>query len=324
MALMERERMFELVQAKLRAGGRALWLGPGAPDALEGDVVRMAGEQPWQPQDYLSAVPAACFDAVILDGSVGRMEWVVGLARRALRWHGVLLRNLDGWRLYHKRPGWLLLSSPRCGTHMVYRALNQHSALRCLGEAFCPTHEAGRHMLTDVQAVLELAWPTPDHGVAAHAYIGMVSGPFRAHPVFTDLWERLPRKLRVVRLQRRNLLARHVSHLAARQSGRFEGGSPPAVSVRERELLQDITATREAWRRAAARFPDSIVVHYEDLLTDWGAEMARIQTHLDAAAEDLPQVTEKTGGALLRDRVENFVELRHRLRDKVPPEWFDE
>lgn len=232
--------------------------------------------------------------------------------------------------IWRKEPGWLLSSYPRTGTHMLITALDQHPDLSCLGEVFNPNHPAGAHGMTSTQQVLEACWPGPNYGFAMHCYIARKGGASGFQPPqkpFRDVWDHLPPIAKAVCIRRRNLLARHVSHVKANETkiwfGSRKGPNKKAVRVDPVKALRDIAFVQECWRQQDAFFKVKHVVWYEDLVEKFDEVCRGVQAFLGVTTMSIAPTTTKLGRPL-RDDVENFGYLRQALAGKVPDAWFKE
>ena len=213
-------------------------------------------------------------------------------------------------------PGFLISSYPRCGTHMLVSALQKHPDLTVHGEVFCPTAIDGDHGITETSKVLGEFWDGPMTGFAAHAYIGRHNRVFKANPrIFGDLWQKLPKNIPVISLRRKDLLARHVSHLRAQKQKdwvRFSGRGNKrfTVKVDPTRLKTDAQDVKECWRKVDVEYPNREVVFYEDLVHNWEETIARV---LDAIgcdrAELSPETQRQNPPFVLTEDVKNFEQI---------------
>lgn len=313
------------------------------------------------PSAFITGCTPQTYDVIICtDWQIhGDKLELLAQSRKALRWHGKLVLTCPateeanrlaramvwhsewqydlGTSIAHrsfawvKRPGWLLSSFPRCGTHMLITALDRHPALSCLGEVFNPTHPAGTHGLTTTQQILEACWASPTYGFAMHCYLGRKGGApgFQApHKSFPHVWAHLPRDIPVISCRRRNLLAKHVSHAKANQTKvwfNFGQAGPVRQSVRidPAKFLKDMEFTKNCWQASEEVWPHQHIVYYEDLAHATEATLRGVQEYLGVEPVALTPRTVKLGRTL-REDVENFGPLRQALAGKIPDEWFKE
>lgn len=128
----------------------------------------------------------------------------------------------------------VLISYPRSGTHLLRTALESHPAVRCQAEPFNSDDRRLPYDLeTATQEILarwvfsdDLAAGTRAAGFVLQAYhpFGLAAFPgIRENPSWSNVWELLRRRegLAVIHLRRRDLLARHLSHLTSRATGKW-------------------------------------------------------------------------------------------------------
>jgi LPS sulfotransferase NodH len=172
------------------------------------------------------------------------------------------------------------------------------------------------------------------HPHALEAFPGI-----RANPDWADVWPRLAAldDLRVIHLQRHDLLARHLSHRMARTTGAWHAWDPSAVDavthltgrppdaqmgrttgVRPRlvidpdQLAIDF-AEVERWRRAAeeALAGRSLLrLDYEELCGDFNAAARRVQDFLGVAPLPLRPAVAKLEERSPEQAIENYAELK--------------
>lgn len=273
------------------------------------------------PDSYVAAVRLQYFVAVFLQNPDAVYSWQLR-ARRALTWNGGLYGFGDQQQdvtTYEKQIGWMLMSYPRCGTHMLVSALNSHPKLTCYGEAFNPAAPAGSHVFDTVQQVLEKSWPTPKTGFAVHASIDRMGHPLNMaesmHGV-TDFWKIIPDYTPTILLTRRNLLARYVSQLTAMKTGVWNSTDQEkrnnvyaSVYVDLEAFKRDMKYVQDCWDHAAAYFKYSCSVVYEDLLTDFDGSMRKIQEYLQVPYVQLQPETVKLAVSM-EETIENYVQVR--------------
>jgi len=219
-----------------------------------------------------------------------------------------------------KKPiGWMIASYPRCGTHMLVTALDSHSELRCNAEAFNPSAMCGSHRFETVQQVLENSWPDGSTGFAIHSSIDR-EGHSLSMPesVFghSKFWSLVPNYTPTILVRRKNLLARYVSQLVAMSTGLWnstdsskEGESFASVYVDIKEFEQDMRFVKDCWDNAAAHFRYSVVVDYEDMVTDFDVVSRRVQQFLGVSYEPIQPATVKLAVSM-EETVENYVQVR--------------
>lgn len=264
------------------------------------------------------------------------------LCRRVLAWNGKLhtttcppassdysearlsITNKDvdsKYTLYSmiKPIGWLIMSYPRCGTHMLATALNNHPDLRCYGEVFNPTTSYGKHNFATVQQVFEVGWPDKHTGFAVHSLIDRPGCPATMLPDmagYSSFWEHIPDYTPTIFIQRKNALARYVSHIMAISTGVWNStgtdGTPEdiyaPVHVDIREFEYDMKYSQECYDSAAMYFKYGIRVYYEDMLNDWDTVMETVQTYLHVPYVPVKPDTIKLA-LPLRETIDNYIQV---------------
>lgn len=193
-------------------------------------------------------------------------------------------------------PGsFVILSYPRCGTHLLQTALDSHLDLRCAGEIFNPTAVDGDGLSVG-EGVLRLckyAWGAGYAGFCVHTYLGV-----RGRSVFTgpalprhrrDLWSFLEHACQhgvvPIAIERPNLFARFLSHWWARRRqvwlAESRPGDPPAGPLSVSQFLQDAEYVEECHRRRRRLFPQALTLRYREPTgfsdTDYAAVLSRLR-----------------------------------------------
>jgi len=121
---------------------------------------------------------------------------------------------------------------------------------------------------------------------------------------------------RVILPYRRDKLDQYVSFLVAQQTDRWQRHAEdeyPVVKVRvDPQAFEDFVKgndDKEADIRKTVEGLPTISVFYEDCLTDWNAQMGRIQDFLGVKSLQLKPTTFKARTRPLKDWVENWDEL---------------
>src|ERR1700761_6862103 len=158
-------------------------------------------------------------------------------------------------RRYRK---FIILSSPRSGTHMLRTSLDAHPNIVCLTEMFNPDYTLGQYSFTEntpEQEILERyifspqKWKTRAVGFCIHR----TDARFGEWPHLWDSLAAMP-DLLVVSLRRKNLLRRYLSFQLRPTPGSTRPSGP--VSIDRAQLLADFehqTAKTEEFDR---RFGD--------------------------------------------------------------------
>lgn len=245
----------------------------------------------------------------------------------------------------------VLVSYPRSGTHLLRTALESHPEIACQAEPFNSDDRRLPYPLeTPTEEVLERwafggAPASARHaGFVLHAYHPHALRAFpgiRANPRWADVWARLAAmpELRVIHLRRRDLLARHLSHLLARETGFWHSwetdgpgrashlhpppaeqvgrhrAAPPPIVVDPERLAVDLAETL-GWHRAADRaLAGRPILHlaYEELCADFAGATARVLRFLGAAPEPLRPAVVKLEDRPPWQAIANWEDLRGRF-----------
>jgi len=225
----------------------------------------------------------------------------------------------------------VILSSPRSGTHMLRTTLNAHSHLVCRAESFNPDLIAGERYdeTWSTQEILEQhLFGDPRDSVQAAGFAihrgGAPLGPW------TDIWSLLEgdRSLHLIFLHRHDLLRRYLSFVVMRERNRC--GSPqfePAPRKIEAEVLRqeflryesELVAFRK--RFEAHRL---FQVSYEELCNAFHPTSLRLQRFLNVPIERLAPKTRKNPHRPPRFLLENFDELQAEFSGSRWAWFFDE
>ena len=242
----------------------------------------------------------------------------------------------------------VLVSYLRSGTHLLRTALESHPEVACQSELFnsddrrlpYPLETPTADVLDHWAFGRELAPGTRCSGFVLHAYHPHALRAFpgiRPNPLWADVWQRLAAMpdLRVIHLRRRDLVARHLSHLLARSTGFWHSwdtdtaasvshlhAPPPEQVGRRREAQPPIEVDADrleldfgevtGWHRAADRELAArpiLHVSYEDLCADFAAETARVQRFLGVSPAALRPAVGKLEDRRPAEAISNWDEL---------------
>jgi hypothetical protein len=246
----------------------------------------------------------------------------------------------------------VLVSYLRSGTHLLRTALESHPEIACQSELFNSDDPSLPYPLTTPTAEVLERWAfarrlppgTRRAGFVLHAYHPHALRAFpgiRANPRWSDVWELLAamEDLVVVHLTRRDLVARHLSHLLARATGVWHAWDadaaarvshlhppppeqtglvrpqPPAVVVDPDRLeldLEEVTAWRRSADRALHRRP-ILHVQYEALCADFAGVTGRVQDFLGVERAELRPAVTKLELRRPEEAIANYAELRRRF-----------
>jgi hypothetical protein len=244
----------------------------------------------------------------------------------------------------------VIVSYPRSGTHLLRTSLESHPAVVCQAEPFNSDDRRLPYPLSTPTAEVLAGWVFRDGVPAAVRAVGFVLQAYhphaleafpgiRANPDWADVWPRLAAMdgLRVLHLERRDLLARHLSHRMARATGAWHAwdpesvdsvthltGRPPAGQIGRRGDQRPRLAIDPAqleldfaevgrWRRAAegalAGQP-LLRLTYEELCDDFDATSLRVQEFLGLEPRALRPAVAKLEERSPEAAIENYAELK--------------
>lgn len=285
----------------------------------------------WQPvSQYLGLFPTHAFDLVITSLPSDDKLFSQAPYWRTLQFGGLVIDPDTGDGTI-KKPGFLVASYPRCGTNMLVSALASHPELSVCGEIFNPATQEGSHGLKRTADVLELGWHKPQAGFAVHAYIGEKGGlrNMVAPPIFTDVWKTLPKDIPVIQLRRRDLLARHVSHIMAKESAVWNVYNNDTIPKRKKctvsrdAVLADTRFVKTCWKKIKTLFPGAMVVYYEDLVDNWDQTVETVQRYLRVQPQAVQPGSKKIGKPL-EESIANWEYVqKHILHDKYMQQYID-
>lgn len=220
------------------------------------------------------------------------------------------------------------VGSPRTGSTLLLRSLNNHSRIIGYGEIVKNDdrypghyHEFGhsealfRHDPAAFLRAKVFRKYTPGIGAVGFKI-------FYHHAPRETAWGRavwdyllgLP-DLKLLHLKRRNLLKTFLSRKQAGESGEYIKYSASGEKPLRLDPVEALTFFENA-RAAEAQYDillkgrPLLEIIYEDLTRDYATEMRRIQSFLGVAYEDVTPGTEKRPGRSLSSQIENYAELK--------------
>jgi hypothetical protein len=211
----------------------------------------------------------------------------------------------------HNYQRFMILSFPRCGTHMLRTSLNAHPNIVALSEMFNPdwTKDAPFDENSPAPVILRnhVFCDYPAEIAAVGFTIHRSDAGFGNWP---HLWRRLEadEQLRVVSLQRENLLRRYVSFLIMVE--------PKTVPLQPRVFTPE--ALRHEFERREKELDDFnrrfekhplLQVTYEQLCETYEGTMQRVQAFLGLPERSLSPGTVPDRRRELREAIANFDEL---------------
>ncbi len=204
----------------------------------------------------------------------------------------------------------LILTSPRCGTHMLCSALAQHPGIVSHSEVFNPDYgvDAPIEETTPEETILNefvfYDYPSSIDAVGFALHRG--GARFGRWPT---LWQRLERDpdLHIISLSRVHLLGRYVSYRLMRE--RQDRSEPRIITPEELQTdfrIQETTVS--AFDERFAQHP-ILRVKYEQMVDNWEDQILRIQEFLGVPPRPLKPTTVPNRGLYYRRVIENYDEL---------------
>jgi len=252
------------------------------------------------------------------------------------------LSDLIG-RILEEKQRYLMVSQGRCGSTMLYTALDTHPDMRWYGELFAPEAQPGYAKNWTLGYRLQKAWGEPrvgfslvDHAISWRlpTKLGMTNLPLRkvkktdvkewaandaiARQFIYPILRTVAGALKVILLHRKNLLARYVSQEFSKQAGIWhirkrrhisQMVDAPPVHIDPAAAKADIAAMVNLYEELRRDFPNSIHCTYEGLQSNINGELSRIFDFLNVRKADVQPATHKIPRPW-QDRVSNMRELK--------------
>ncbi len=212
-----------------------------------------------------------------------------------------------------KRYGkFIILSSPRSGTHMLRTTLQNHVNIVARSELFNPDFISDLPFgpQTPAGEILNqyIYRDYPRHIKMAGFILHRSGTPFGDWP---DLWPRLEadQSIAVISLRRRNLLRRYLSYQVMRT---FKGSSPTPLYFDPEILENDFIYQRQEVEAFDQRFAGHPVlkVNYEDLCEHFSTTITRVQQFLKVPPQQLWPNIQGKPQRKLSEAISNFAELK--------------
>lgn len=217
----------------------------------------------------------------------------------------------------------LMLSSPRCGTHMLRTSFHDHPAVIARTELFNPDWNRKEPLDESLPARVILSEQVYRDYPARVEAVGFAlhrSGArFGQWPTLWSLLES-DTEIHVISLRRNNLLRRYISHCVMRERNRSGQGKayiPPPRRYQPKELQSEF----ERAEKETADFDQRFAAHpllpvpYEQLCDDYVATLRRIQVFLGVRARAVAPHTDRNPTPPLDQLISNFEELARAFAD---------
>ncbi len=155
---------------------------------------------------------------------------------------------------------------------------------------------------------------------------------------FKDIWPYLAEdeEIFVIHNKRRNILQSHLSNKRAQQTGKWsdkghqnsenlEQPTVPLIYLDYDELTRWFEMTKKWEEGVDSTFSshDKIDVYYEDLASNYTAEIDRIQKFLGLELVKIEPTTKKQAKRRISEEISNYSELKEKFRDTEWIEFFE-
>lgn len=212
-----------------------------------------------------------------------------------------------------------ILTHGRCGSNLLWRTLDKHSQLSVITDVFNRKKWGAmleeRPRIKKPRDVFRYCNGLPVH-YSDNKYMD---------GLFFDLVEE--HRLRLIFLKR-NWLTRLVSWELSQKTGNtiHEGYGDTQVWLDPKNVLENFIELEAMEKMAMLIFmhKPSIIVNYEDLCKNWNEEMARIQDFIRVKYEPLTPAIDKQDDKPLRDRLQNYDEVRSYISNTPWKRVFEE
>lgn len=205
----------------------------------------------------------------------------------------------------------MILSSPRSGTHMLRSALASHPSIVSLAEMFNPDWTEGAPFDANTPADTILSEHVFRQYPSSVRAVGFALHRSQARfGNWPDLWSRLEEddELYVLSLRRRDMLRRYLSWRVMREPKR----EPPEPKEMTRAELEHEFLRHERelidFDRRFERHP-LLHVSYEEMCSDWPACIEAVQTFLGVPLRKLRPATEPNPRRRLAASIDGFDDL---------------
>ena len=212
----------------------------------------------------------------------------------------------------------VVISSPRSGTHMLRTALNNHPQVHAFSEAFNPDylHDADYDALTDEDTILQEHIFTNHHeDIRQVGFMLHRSGAKFSH--WPSLWQRLREdtELNVIMLHRHNLLERYLSFKKMRARIQKKPFTPLMLSVEE--LRQEFIRYENELADFKQQFSNhrQCQISYEQLCFKKEETLQRLQLFLNLDVTAISPNTPKNSAHNFQEDIVNFSDLSKAFSD---------
>jgi LPS sulfotransferase NodH len=224
---------------------------------------------------------------------------------------------------------YLLLTSPRSGTHMLKSSLEAHPNIICLTEMFNPDYIQGKYPYDDrlpaKQVLDKFIYCDYKPEIKAVGFCLHRSGArFGNWPRLWNILKEMP-DLYVISLYRENLLRRYMSV----QLQQITNLKTAKIEPRDFDLeiliqeFQKQISKREEFNHRFSEHP-IIQVSYESLCNDYQTTINKVQEFLGVPITELKPGTGKRQNPPMSQYIKNYQELKERLTGTEWETFFDD
>lgn len=229
-------------------------------------------------------------------------------------------------RKYRK---FLILSSPRSGTHMLRTSLHSHRNIVCLSEMFNPDHTLENYAFTA---------DTPEQEILDRYIFVLQKRRIRAVGFclhrsdagfgnWPHLWEKLAAMpdLVIISLRRKNLLRRYLS-FELRPRRDVPRLLPAPLILDRNQLVADFEHQAAKTAEFDRHFSHHalITVAYEDLCMNYEPTMRRLQSFLKVPYRAVRPETPKVSSQSLPQAIQNYWQLKKQFANSEWAEFFED
>lgn len=233
----------------------------------------------------------------------------------------------------------IILSSPRSGTHMLRSCLQEHPDIVVQHELFNEAM-AAFHPYPLTESAINII----NHYAFIGGHDGIKARGFPLHEEqasdykgkqWKDVWRiiRSMKEIKIIHLNRRNLLGRIISQATARDTQQwtlYPNNKPrtknTTFTIDADHVKEHFQILKKRYQQAKEIFSEHemIDVCYEELCSDLKSEMVKIQNFLEVPFVDINPTTQKNPGKNIRETITNYNELKQYFKNTELAEYFDE
>jgi LPS sulfotransferase NodH len=222
----------------------------------------------------------------------------------------------------------LLLTSPRSGTHMLKSSLDSHPNIVCLTEMFNPDYIEEKYPYDDsmpAQKVLdEFIYCDYNPEIKAVGFcLHRIGARFGNWPNLWQILAEMP-DLYVISLSRENLLRRYLS-VQLQQIRNLEEAELKPITFDPEKLMQDFQKQRKKIKDINEFLSHHPIINvtYEQLCKSYPATMKKLQDFLGVPAIDIQPNTAKRNNPPITNFILNYQELKQSFSTTEWSYFFD-